>query len=178
MTNDPPIAAPPAPTGIEVEISDTQSHLTIDPESLARIARRTLEAQGIGRASISIAVVDDPTIRALNARHLGHDWPTDVICFGLSEPDAPELAGELIVSAEMAATAARSSGVTPLDELALYVVHGLLHLSGLDDTTPDSAAAMRLREGEILAGLGRINPFPLVGPVAGPEGRECVRWPR
>jgi len=181
MPNDRTTAAsapPPDAAGIEVEISDTQSHLPIDRDALARLARRALAAQGVGHASISIAVVDDPTIRAINARHLGHDWPTDVISFGLSDPGDPGLAGELVVSAEMAAATARASGVEPFAELALYVVHGLLHLSGLDDSTPDEAAAMRRREGEVLAGLGLANPFPLVGPPAGPEGREGVRWPR
>ena len=167
-------APPPPAAGIEVEISDTQSHLRIDREALADLAGRALVALGIERASISIAVVDDPTIRGINARHLGHDWPTDVISFGLSEPGEGELAGELVVSAEMAATTALASGADPMDELALYLVHGLLHLGGLDDSTAEEAAAMRIREGEILASLGRVNTYPM----AGPEGREGLSCPR
>lgn len=163
---------------VEVEVSDTQSHLAADPEALAGLTRRVLAAEGVGRASISIALVDDATIRVINRRHLGHDWPTDVISFGLSDPGDPALAGELVISAEMAAATARRAGCDPSAELALYVVHGLLHLCGRDDRSPDDAAAMRRREGEVLAAEGLINTFPLVGPDGpGESGREGERWP-
>ena len=90
--------------------------------------------EGVEPASISIALVDDATIHAINRKHLGHDWPTDVISFLLSEPARPELAGELVVSAEMAAAhGAASRRSTRWTELSLYVVHGLLHLCGYDD---------------------------------------------
>lgn len=166
-----------APT-IEVEISDTQSHLLVAPAFLEGLVRRVLTAQGFENASISIALVDDSTIRVINRRHLNHDWPTDVISFGLSEPGDPTLSGELVVSAEMAAATARDVGVDPRSELALYVVHGLLHLCGLDDQDLDDAEEMRRRETEILEGFGLINTFPLVGLAkADEEGRESVRCP-
>ena len=165
------------PASIEVEISDTQSHLDADPTFLRSLVRRVLAAEGVEVASISIALVDDATIRAINRRHLAHDWPTDVISFGLSEPDDPALVGELVVSAEMAAATALEAEVDPRSELALYVVHGLLHLCGLDDRSIEDADAMRRREGEILAAEGLINTFPLVGPKADDEGREKMSWP-
>jgi len=173
------IATPTRTVSIDVEISDTQSHLLVDPTFLEGLVRRVLTSQGIDRASISIALVDDSTIREINRRHLAHDWPTDVISFGLSEPDDPSLQGELVVSAEMAAATAGDVGVDPRSELALYVVHGLLHLCGLDDQDLDDAEVMRQREGEILEGEGLINTYPLVGlAMADEEGRESVRCPR
>jgi probable rRNA maturation factor len=168
-----------APAEIEVEISDNQSHLDADHELLSGLISRTLASYGIERASISLAVVDDATIRTINARHLGHDWPTDVISFVLSDPEDPVFSGELVVSAEMAAATARDAGADPRAELALYVVHGLLHLCGLDDRDPDSEAEMRRSEERILAAEGLINTFPLVGlDPADPEGREGLSWPR
>ena len=105
--------------------------------------------------------------------------PTDVITFPLSEPGDPGLSGELVVSAEMAVATAGESRADPLHELALYVVHGLLHLCGLDDLTPEAANAMRAGEGEALASLGLTNTFPLVGPPdLAVEGMEMKRWPR
>ena len=174
----------PDPGEIAVEVSDTQSHLKIDHGTLSRLVRRTLRAEGVGRASISLAVVDDATIRAVNRRHLDHDWPTDVLSFGLSDPHDPVLTGELVVSAEMAADTARLAGVSDWDELALYVVHGLLHLCGYDDSADVDRDAMRRREGEILARLGLSNTFPAAvgagldkaGPVADAGVRECARW--
>ncbi len=175
------IAPTPTPTAIEVEVevSDTQSHLAADPEWLAGLIRRTLASRGVARASISLALVDDATIRVINVRHLGHDWPTDVISFELSDPGDPDLVGELVVSAEMAAATARDVGVDPRAELALYVVHGLLHLCGFDDHDPEGEAEMRRTEGMALASEGLINTFPLVGIApTGPEGREGLPWPR
>jgi len=144
---------------IEVEISDTQGHLRIDRAEIIDLARRVLLGEGRHRASISIAMVDQATIHALNRAHLRHDWPTDVIGFPLSSPDDPVLAGELVVSAEMARATASEIGVDPRDELALYIVHGLLHLCGHDDAGESDAARMRRREDEVLTGLGYSNPY-------------------
>jgi probable rRNA maturation factor len=159
---------------ITVEVSDTQSHLPVDPSELERVVRGALAAEGVHCGSISVAVVDDATIRVINRRHLDHDCPTDVISFVLSDPDDPELSGELVVSAEMAAATAKEAGVSPRDELALYVVHGLLHLCGHDDTTDVARRAMRRREGEILAGLGLTNTFSAVGTHGEGGGFDAV----
>jgi probable rRNA maturation factor len=148
---------------IEVELSDTQGHLRIDRAELTAIVRTVLIVEGHRRASISIALIDQAAIHTINRSHLGHDWPTDVISFPLSEPDDPVLTGELIVSAEMAAATAAETGGDPGDELALYIVHGLLHLCGYDDLSDPQADRMRRREGELLASCGRSNPFDLVG---------------
>jgi probable rRNA maturation factor len=153
---------------IEVEISDTQGHLRVEPGELTGLVRAVLTAEGQPRASISIALVDQATIHGINRSHLGHDWPTDVISFPLSEPSDPVLAGELVVSAEMAAATATEIGAEPRDELALYVVHGLLHLCGYDDASEAQAAAMRRREHELLEACGRPNPFDLVGHAQSP----------
>ncbi|HEU5117796.1 MAG TPA: rRNA maturation RNase YbeY [Isosphaeraceae bacterium] len=150
---------------IVVEVSDRQGHLSIDPEALAGLTRRVLEAEGVHEASISLAIVDNATIHALNRKHLGHDWPTDVITFGLSDPeDDGPLSAEIVLSAEMADETAKEAGVAPLDELALYLVHGLLHLCGQNDLDETSAAVMRRKEAEHLDREGIMNTFSKVGP--------------
>jgi probable rRNA maturation factor len=151
---------------IAVEVSDAQPHLRVEPAWLAGLARGVLEREGVARATISVALVDDATIHELNRRHLGHDWPTDVISFVLSEP-GEVLAGELVISAEMAAATAREAGVDPAAELALYLVHGLLHLCGYDDRDAAAAEAMRRKEEEALAAAGLPNTFAKAG-AAGP----------
>lgn len=174
----------PCPPGVFVEFSDTQSHLTIDRESLSHVIFETLRAEGVENAMISVAVVDDATIRVINRRHLDHDCPTDVISFGLSEPDEDVLSGELVVSAETAANTARQAGVSAADEMALYVVHGLLHLCGYNDKDPEGCDAMRRRESEILARSGLSNTYPAltgdglieVGATVENRGRESARW--
>ena len=166
---------------IEVELSDTQGRLHVDHAELTSLVRAVLAAEGHTRVSLSIALVDGAAIHAINRSHLGHDWTTDVISFPLSDPDDPVLAGELVVSADMASTTAAEIGVDPRDELALYVVHGLLHLCGYDDLSDEDAARMRRREGEVLAALGRPNPFDLALSSrpgrAGHEATSAVQEP-
>ncbi len=173
---------------IEVELSDTQGHVRIDAREVTDLVRTVLLAEGHRRASISIALIDEAAIHAINRSHLGHDWPTDVISFPLSEPGDPGLTGELIVSAELAAATAAETGGDPVDELALYIVHGLLHLCGYDDLSDPEADEMRRREGELLSACGRSNPFHLVGaprPTRGDRNSpalshhsECSPWSR
>jgi probable rRNA maturation factor len=146
---------------IEVEVSDTQGHVRVDRATLIELVRAVLSAEKRENASISIALVDNTTIHTVNRTHLNHDWPTDVISFPFSDPGDPVLAGELVVSAEMAAASALEFGVDPRDELAWYVVHGLLHLCGYDDHGEADMSRMRLREHELLAVTGVTNPFLL-----------------
>jgi probable rRNA maturation factor len=143
---------------IDVEISDTQTHLPVDRAPLQQLVTCVLRQESRERASISIALVDDATIHSLNRVHLGHDWPTDVITFPLSEPDDPVLTGELVISAETAVRSALDLGVEACDELALYVVHGLLHLCGYDDRDEMAAHRMHQRESEVLAHAQRQGP--------------------
>jgi probable rRNA maturation factor len=158
---------------IEVEISNTQAFLAVDTDELVQLARRVLQAEGITRASISLALVDNATIHEVNRQHLGHDWPTDVISFPLSEPEDPELGGELVISAEMAVATAHEMNVAPADELALYVVHGLLHLCGYDDHSQQDAHQMRNRENQILRGGGiRGVPAGSLWPCPAQERQE------
>jgi probable rRNA maturation factor len=134
---------------IEIQIADTQCHLKIDQPAITRFAEAVLVAENRRAASISIALVDNNTIHRLNRLHLGHDWTTDVITFPLSQPDDDELSGELVISAEMAVATARELSADPRDELALYIVHGLLHLCGYDDSNPEQAVAMDRRQTEL-----------------------------
>ncbi len=113
----------------------------------------------------------------LNRRHLDHDWPTDVISFVLSDPDDLALSAELVVSVEMAVATARQAEVPPWDELALYLVHGSLHLCGHDDQDAVDREVMRRREGEILEQFGLVNTFSLAFPHETEAGeRERARW--
>lgn len=162
---------------IQVEVSNTQSSLVVEQESIGSMIRRVLHFEGIPRAQISLALVDDATIRRINQRHLNHDWPTDVISFSLSEPDESLLIGELVVSAEMARNTAVEYQTDAHSELALYIVHGLLHLCGYDDGEPEDIRRMREREDEVLRREGIRNAYRL-GPrhevqQQGRESKTC-----
>lgn len=138
---------------IQIQFAHEHPHFRF-AESRARQAMlEVLSAAGLEHASISVAIVDDPTIHELNRRYLEHDYPTDVLSFLLESGDWG-LEGEVIASADTAERMAGEAGWSIDDELLLYVVHGTLHLVGYDDQEPAGREQMRQREREVLARFG------------------------
>jgi len=146
---------------IRLSIASPQDIVAIDQARMRQTASTVLEGEDIHEAEVSLAFVDNPTIHQLNKRYLQHDEPTDVLSFPLSEPDARRLVGELVIGTEVAKVQAETRGHPVHAELALYVIHGLLHLCGYDDKTPAGAAAMHQRERHHLQQLG----LPEIAPV-------------
>ena len=143
-----------------IEIADEQSGHTFDEARLKKAVRGVLAAAGIRSAEISIAIVDDARMHALNRQYLAHDFPTDVLSFVLDRDEvAGTLDGEIIASADYAASEATRFGWTADDELLLYVIHGCLHLVGHDDQTPEGRAAMRAAEAQHLAAFGLTHRY-------------------
>lgn len=115
-------------------------------------------ASGEKDPEISISIVDDQTIRQVNRDHLSHDYPTDVIAFDYREGELKKLAGEIIVSGETALRVAKEKGLDPAAELILYLLHGTLHLKGMDDKNETEAAQMWRLQGLYMKELGFIEP--------------------
>lgn len=120
---------------------------------IEQAAQWMVQRFGLCKLYASIAVVDDATMQQLNDQRLGHDWPTDVISFVLDQTPA-SVEGEVIASAQTAARMCRAAGWAAWDELLLYIVHGLLHVCGMDDVEPQDRQAMRLAERECLLSAG------------------------
>jgi len=138
---------------MKIDVTNLQDFVPIDGPAVRRAARAAL---GDMLGCYSIVFVDDEQMREVNRKYLGRDDTTDVIAFPFK--DAPlttdDCAGEILVSAQRAADEARSRKLDLHAELALYVVHGSLHLAGYDDSTPREAADMHRQEKEILTDLG------------------------
>jgi probable rRNA maturation factor len=143
-----------------ISIASPQESVPIDRGRMRETVRAVLAGEGVADAEISLAFVDDATIHRLNMRYLQHDEPTDVLSFPLSEPNASRLSGELVIGAEVALAQATARGHDVQAELALYVIHGLLHLCGHDDHEEAEAAAMRERERHYLGQLGLPDIAP------------------
>ena len=134
-------------------------------ETEARVAgavEATLARYHPRTARVSVAVVDAAAIRQLNERHLHHDGPTDVLAFDLrgetpqpaGSPSQVLVDGDIVVSVETARREADRRGHDVRAGLALYAVHGTLHLLGHDDADAERAARMHEIEDEILTALG------------------------
>ena len=171
------------PTGPEgspsVFAADEQSGREVDVAGLARLAESVLVDEGVrGDSELSLRFVDEVTIADLNERFLGASGPTDVLAFpidggevveggrfpdaGSSGPDRPPteatevplLLGDVLVCPTVAERNAPDHAGTYEDELALLVVHGVLHVLGMDHADDAEAAAMQAREREHLARHG------------------------
>lgn len=162
-----------------IQIANVQDQVEIDESLLKQVAEKTLTAEQVAAAQISIAVVDNARIRVLNRRHLDHDYDTDVLSFLLeSEESAPpengsavdpseetprgrgkRIGGEVVISAEMAAATADDFDWSPHDEIVLYLVHGLLHLVGYDDCSDAQRRKMRFQERSLLSAWGLVPRY-------------------
>jgi probable rRNA maturation factor len=145
---------------IRVSIASPQETVAIDRGQMRQVVRTVLACEDVADGEISLAFVDNSTIHQLNRRYLNHDEPTDVLSFPLSEPGSRKLAGELVIGAEVARSQADNRGHAVQAELALYVIHGLLHLCGYDDHTAKGAGEMRARERHYLGKLGLPDVAP------------------
>ncbi len=138
----------------KIAVHSPQELVPIDKGRVREIARAVLEGEEIKDFEISLAFVDNVTIHRLNKQYLDHDEPTDVLSFPYSAANAKKLEGELVIGVEIAKEQAAERGHEVHVELALYVIHGLLHLCGYDDKSAADEKAMRERERHFLAQLG------------------------
>ena len=108
------------------------------------LAHRLLDGEGLSPRGIGIVLADHAEVLRLNRAYLGHDYETDVLSFSLDEtgPAQGFVEGEVIVDLDTAAERAAEFGTTYRREALRYVAHGLLHLCGYDDATPEAKAAM------------------------------------
>jgi probable rRNA maturation factor len=142
-----------------LEVTVLCRRVPVEPDVLARLEDVVFAGEG-HRMAVSLVIIDDAGIRRVNRDHLDHDWPTDVIAFDLREgPDEGGPAGEILVNAEQAEREARGGGWSPESELLFYVAHGLLHLLGYDDATPEERSHMHRLQRDYL-GAARIVPPP------------------
>lgn len=139
-------------TALQLEVVDRGRPRT-DRAFVRRVVRAALQFVARPTMAVSLLITDDREIAALHAQFLGDATPTDVISFELDS------AAELVVSRETARRCAREHGHTIRAELALYIVHGILHTTGFDDRTPRDRARMRAAEHAVMQRLQlRVRP--------------------
>ena len=142
-----------------LEILDEQDDLVVDIKKVRTVCERILSDGGIKSGKINMVLVDSDTIRQYNRYFLQHDYPTDTISFTTKyRRDKGHLEGEVLVCTEIAKERAEEFSWTAEEEMMLYVVHGMLHLTGFEDSTPEQKAVMQEKERNYLATLGIQMP--------------------
>ena len=126
--------------------SDRQSG-SIDLDRLEALARATLLGEGVGRAELSVSLVEEEEIEELHVRFMDEPGPTDVLSFPIDEDDVDEddvrVLGDVVICP---AVAGRNNPSDPEAELRLLLVHGILHLLGYDHEGDEERAAMWERQ--------------------------------
>jgi probable rRNA maturation factor len=159
---------------VEVFAADEQSAQPVDALRLVKLAKAVLAAQGVKQDSeLSMLFVDEEAMAELNKRFLGKEGPTDVLAFPMDDDDVveggrspdslgpgagvdpentdpPNLLGDVVVCPAVAARNAPDHAGTYEDEMALLVVHGILHILGMDHVDNEEAEVMEQRERELL----------------------------
>ncbi|MDQ6799083.1 MAG: rRNA maturation RNase YbeY [Actinomycetota bacterium] len=158
---------------VDVFGADEQSDAPVETSRWVRLASSVLEAEGVrDDVEVSLLFVDETAMAELNQRFLGRSGPTDVLAFPIDDDvyegprsadslgpgpgadpdlaDLPTILGDVVVCPAVAQRNAPDHAGTYGDEMALLVVHGVLHLLGLDHAKPDEAEKMERREQELL----------------------------
>jgi probable rRNA maturation factor len=148
---------------VEINILvDETLETELDMSWLEAIARRVLEAENVGaQTEMGLVVSSDERVQGLNRDYRGRDEPTDVLAFSAREeaaglppfippPDGVLHLGEVIISYPQALIQAEEHGHPLQKELAILLIHGLLHLLGYDHEKSDAKRKMQAREKELL----------------------------
>ena len=146
--------------GLAVVAVDEQDAVAIDASRWAALATAALAHEGVVAGECTLLFVDESTMHGLNREHMGKDRPTDVLSFPVDGAEAAgtaDLIGDIVICPLVAAAGAVEHDDRPHhrgtfeDELALLVVHGVLHLLGHDHQLDEEAGAMEALEQRILA---------------------------
>ena len=170
----------PSEGTVSVYAADEQSVHPVDLPRWERLATDVLAAEGVsGEAELSLLFIDATALATLNAGFMGVEGPTDVLAFpidagpvdpgrhpdgGSSGPDRdplgpdelPLLLGDVVICPEVAIRNAPDHAGDADDEFALLVVHGVLHVLGMDHATDEQRVAMQAREREHLLAFWRL----------------------
>ena len=140
---------------MEVQIGNRQNNHRISEKKIRQTASVILNALDYPEAELSILIVDDQQIAQLNSQYLNREGPTNVIAFSMRQGQfsdiAPNLLGDVVISADTAQREAQSAGISMQNRLDQLLIHGTLHLLGYDhENTAAEARKMEAKAKELL----------------------------
>lgn len=139
----------------------------------ARWLEEVARAEGFALGEVSYIFCSAQRLLAMNREFLHHDYFTDVITFDYSDRSGTRtVAGDIFIDVETVADNAAQYGATPLEEMRRVVVHGLLHLCGQGDKTPETNAEMHRKEDNYLTFWKQPADTPTVAAATVTESFE------
>lgn len=127
----------------------------IDPNGVRQWVEQVTKNHGRRVGQINYIFVNDERILEVNLEFLGHDYYTDIITFDYDEADI--ISGDLYISLDTVRTNAALMGATYEQELHRVIIHGVLHLCGINDKGPGEREIMEMNENQALALLQQTN---------------------
>lgn len=137
---------------MEIFVFQTVPNTRLPKKKLRDTVLKVLQGEGVTGAVINIIVVDDKQIHRMNNEFLHHDYTTDVLSFSLGEKG--EVEGEVYISVDTAQVQAAEYGVSLTNELQRLTAHGVLHILGYDDETPEQREIMKKLEDRYISFSG------------------------
>ncbi len=136
-----------------IYIINRQRKLKLDTEKIRELARTVLNSENVDESTgINIMFVRDPLIRKFNLEYFNKDSPTDVISFPDVEIDkVNNSAGDIIISVDRALEFSSENSIGINEELSRYIIHGILHCLGFEDTNSEKKRKMLKRQEQIIA---------------------------
>lgn len=139
---------------MNIFVFNRQKDLKVSSKAVKALVGAVLAHEQAEGGEISIYLVSEKKICELHDEFFGDPSPTDCISFPLEKTP---LSGEIFICPKTAIIYAESHGLDPYQELALYVVHGLLHLLGFDDIEPKQRRLMRKKEKSCMDSLNSLK---------------------
>jgi len=134
-----------------IEYTGGKANLPIKRREISRWVKAVAEAHGRRVGDIAYIFVDDERILEVNRQYLQHDYYTDIITFDYTEGD--RISGDLFISLDTVRSNAEGLGQTYERELHRVIIHGILHLCGINDKGPGKREIMEAEENKALAAL-------------------------
>ena len=140
---------------MRIIVTDTQKKIKLNKKKIKLIAFKTLQALAQPEETqVALSFVTRYRIKKANSKYFCKDRVTDVIALSYDDSMASNIhegyLGDILICPSVANINARLYGNTFFTELSLYIIHGILHLLGYDDTSSKAEIKMRKKEQEIL----------------------------
>jgi probable rRNA maturation factor len=136
---------------MRIEVSHDHPHLRFSRTETIRAIKSVLRKEKMRMEGVSVVFTNNSRIRAINGKHLNHNYVTDVIAFELEQ--SPGLETEIYINLDRAKSQARTYGETYQRETMRLLIHGLLHVLGYSDKSEKETARMRREEDAVLNSL-------------------------